>query len=337
MTTRYIKLHDRIDTARALSRKDHSDKEVLKRGVLRAGSSGIMDADGAIAGACHRVSLLRSKGIEIDPPTEDKHIMFELGYANEDEIVKQLKRTLQPGESLLVEEEIPVEWMTTNGTRVTGRPDIVMVENGKPVLGLELKSVHSVWVAREVLFGGKPKLNNLVQAAHYMWQLGEIPYKLFYKSYSQLGQGAMGSDFVAKLFPSEGAPGSEYVDYTEVSPAQAAKGKTPNVKHVKQFEVIYDIRFDKSGRLEFRNEKYQDGPWESTIVTRQDIHRYFEYVSQMEKKKDLGPVPSSVDAVGNKLNYQVCKYCKLKDVCSKPKPYDQWMQEVTALVDSNKK
>jgi hypothetical protein len=328
-----------VAAARAAGRQEHTDKEKNKRGVLRAGSTGIMSDESEIAGACHRVSLLRSKGIEVDPPTWDKYIMFELGYANEDVIVNQLKKALPADHTVLVEEEIPIEWNTSNGTKVTGRPDIVILDGtGKKVMGLELKSVHSVWVARDILFKKQPKLVNLAQAAHYMWKLDIPEYKLFYKSYSQLGQGMAGNDWIAKQFPRLGEPGSEFIDFTEVSEAQKEKGKGPTIKHIKQFEIVYDLKWDRNGRLQFRVEGNK-GVWTSTIITKKSIEDYFEFVSKMEADKNLGPLPASVDSSGDKLSYTQCKYCPLQATCKEyqSKGYDKWMEQVIKVTDENKK
>lgn len=348
-----VSLQKLIDKSRLIHREKHKSGESEKLGNLRAGTTGIMADEGDIAGACHRQAFLRSKGVEIDPPTWDKYIMFELGFANETVLLEQLKRVLDPGQIILVEEEIPIAWQTSNGTNVTGRPDLVIcntevsespapsglytkVTTPKPALGIELKSVHSLWVAREVLFNRHPKLANLVQAAHYMWKLGDVPYKLFYKSYSQLGQGMAGSDWIAKMFPRAGEPGSEYIEWTEVSEAQAAKGKGPTIKHIKQFEIVYDLRFDKSGRLQYRVEG-SEGVWTNTIISKQDISRYFEYVSKMEENKELGPRPTSVDAVGDKLSYSVCKYCAIKSVCDSTEKhgFEKWLSAAKAAALEN--
>lgn len=337
-----INIRDRFISARLKNREDYVQKEVDKRGNLRAGSTGIM-LEGDVAGACHRKSLLRSKGIEIDPPTADKLIMFDLGYANEDIIYKRLASTLGPDEILLREEEIPIEWFTGNGTKVSGRPDIVICErvvldaemtDTVPRLGLELKSVHSLWVAREVLFNRKPKLDNLVQAAHYMWKLG-VPYKLLYQNYSQLGQGMAGNEWIVKQFPRPGEPGSEYVEYS----LQKKDPSKYSIKHIRQFEVIYDIRFDSSGRLQFKLEHESDSKWTSTVITRDSIENYFEYVSQMEASKQLGPRPLTLAYNGDALSYSSCNYCPLQETCkSKEKSgYDNWMAEVIQITSKSDK
>lgn len=338
MTTNYS-ITERFKIARKKDREEYKAKEVAKLGNLRAGSTGMMAQTGDIAGSCHRKSHLRSLGLEIEEPTEDKLIMFELGYANEDRIVAILNSSLGPDEVLLREEEIPIEWTTTNGTKVSGRPDIVICksvhsvrEDGTseltqaPVLGLELKSVHSVWTAREVLFNRHPKTANLVQAAHYMWKLG-IPYKLHYRSYSQLGQG--GSDWLARMLPKPGQPLSEYVDFND-------KGK---MKHVKQFDCVYDLRFTESGRLQFKLEEEPESLYTNTIITRQDIERYFEYVSKMSANKDLGPRPMAIDPQGGKLNYTDCDYCPLQATCDtyEEMGYDRWLKEVNNVINLSQK
>ena len=336
-----MKLQDRIDKARQLERQGHIDKEQNKIGVLRAGSTGIMSSEGEFAGACPRVSLLRSKGFEVDPPKDEAFIMFELGYANEDVILKQLQTTLSPGEILRKEEEVPIKWVTENGTEVTGRPDLVIgveeLDADKEVIfvprvGIELKSVHSMWTARDVLFGRKPKLPNLAQAAHYMWKLGLQDYKLMYKSYSQLGQGMAGNEWITKMFPRPGEPDSQYVEYTE-----SEKTGKYTIKHIRQFEIVYDMSFDKNGRVRYKVEGEKS--WTVTILTQDSINNYFEFVSRMEHDKVLGSMPIAVDALGAKQNYTQCKYCPLYKTCkeNQAKGYDKWLQEVTNTIAVNKK
>lgn len=341
-----INLTERLKRARELKRTEHTSGESAKLGNLRAGSSGILTEQGDVAGSCLRKSHLRSLGIELEQPTEDKYIMFELGYANEDEMYRQLQTVLGQGEVILREEEIPIEWTTSNGTKVTGRPDIVICARGLkvvpaddhphtekvrdgfeivPILGLELKSVHSIWTVRDVLFNAKPKLSNLIQAAHYMWKLN-IPYKLVYKSYSQLGQGTAGADsWVSRQFPKQGERGSEYVEYNP-------KGQ---MKHIKQFEIVYDLKLDEYGRVHYKLEV--EDKWTPSIVTTADIERYFEKTSRMVETGELGPRPTAVDTLGNKANYKDCSYCPLNDVCDKADKeklkYPQWLKLV---VDNTK-
>lgn len=333
-----------LQQARLKDRANHQEKELSKIGNLRVGSSGIMSESGDIAAECARKSYIRSLGLELDPPTVPTQIMWDLGYANEDRVVESLKLVLPEGMTLLREEEIPVSWTTSNGTLVTGRPDIVIckpkafkltdVSGVKepfvlefpqaPVLGLELKSVHSMWTARDVLFGREPKLNNLAQAAHYMMLLN-IPYKLIYRSYSILGQAP--AQWADKLFPKEGEPGSEYIQWGDVD----KKSGKRTMRGISQFEIVYDLRFDSTGRLEYSVE--DEDKWVRTIITREDITRYFEHVSQIASTGNLGPRPTAVTATGEKASFNMCspKYCPLAETCDnydKTRDFSKWLKEV---------
>lgn len=307
----------KLTEARELARKEHSEADQKKLGTLRVGNSGIMSSDGSVAGSCVRKAHLRQLGVEIEEPSEDKLIMFELGIANEDVTAKLLSEVLEPGQILLREEEIPVSWTTESGVPVSGRPDLVVcsAEDKKPELGIELKSVHSMWTARTVLFEGQPKLPHLIQAAHYMWKL-DVPYKLVYKAYSQLGQSM--SDWAKKFFPKQGEKFSEYVDYNP-------KG---DIKGLKQFEVAYDLRFNPRGQVEYKRE--EDDRWITTIIQRDDIVRFYETAATLATASDLGPRPTTVDAHGDKLNYKDCNYCSLSTTCDafEKRGYAEWLAEV---------
>ncbi len=324
-----MKLSELLIEARKVDRQKHRDAEVNKLGNLRAGSTGVMSESGDVAGGCHRLGFLRSRGIEMDDITADKHIMFELGFANEDVVYNQLLSILKPGQVILREEEIPINWKTINGTQVSGRPDIVICDasetGNKAVLGLELKSVHSIWTAREVLFGSEPKMANLIQTAHYMWQVG-CPFKLMYKSYSQLGQGMVGTGtWMTKQFPSKGDPMSEFVEYNE-------KG---GIKHIKQFEVIYDVQFSDKDVLQYKLENATR--WTSTPFKKQDISKYYEYVSTMESEDKIGPIPLTVKPNGEKANFSNCSYCKLNDTCKSYKgtKLSEWLPIVKEVLKND--
>jgi hypothetical protein len=354
--------------ARKLSRDTHREGDVLKLGNLRAGNTGIMTTNGDVAGSCIRKAHLRSLGIELEDIEEDKLIMFDLGLANEEVITNKLKSVLPEGYMMLREEEIPIEWHTRNGNKVTGRPDIVICslsdgpsgtdkDEPRPVLGLELKSVHSLWTARDVLFNGKPKLSNLAQAAHYMWKL-DVPYKLIYTGYSQLGQGMAGTSegWVAKLFPRPGDKMSEFLDYTYYEKKEKtvwdAKKKSEvtkltnskvtkeqweslpynmrdyGIKHITQFEIVYDMQFSLDGTVQYKRE--EDIGWKDTIINRDDIPRFFEAASVLPESSSLGPRPAQVDTNGDKAGYSDCAYCPLSATCDahEQQGYSKWLQEV---------
>ncbi len=318
---------------------EHAVEEQKKLGTLRVGNSGIRSPDSDdVAGSCHRKTYLRTLGIEVERPDDSKLMMFELGYASEDIVVKTLQGSLEPGHVILREADIPINWTTRNGTAVSGRPDVVICKQyspdpadplvvqkviNQPVLGIELKSVHSVWSAKKYLFEQTPSLSNLCQAGHYMWKLG-IPYRLIYKGYSQLGQGMSWAPRMASMFPAKGEPMSEYLDYNE-------KGMPLQVK---QFEIGYQLELDQHGRLKYKSDL--SDKWVSSLITVADIEGYYNYVAEMGERKQLGPRPMTLDAVGNKESYQMCKYCPLQETCDKheTKGFDTWLAEVRKVAIS---
>jgi hypothetical protein len=345
-----INITERLRAARAKDRMDYVAAASKKLGQLRAGNSGIMSPEGDIAGGCHRVAHLRQLGIELDPPTPARLIMFEGGFANEDRIYSDLVKTQSgypPGflttgtsqqtevsgfanEVILREEEIPVTWRTKNGTEVTGRPDIVICEaptvlevtdmmdadkdptlitirNAVPKLGLELKSVNSVWVARDVLFSGKPKLDNICQAVHYGWKLN-IPYKLIYRQYNIQVAPAFGLNA-----PAPGAPGYEQCEFN-------AKGK---LKNIQPWELVYDLRINANGSVDYSVEGREQ--WTRTLVNTADIERYYEFVSEMAAKKTLGPKFLNIDCLGNELfrHEDYCRACAIAEETDQN--YDDWL------------
>jgi len=334
MTSPTIRLDigSRLRDGRQLHRQEYVEKDKQKLGILRAGNSGIMSDSGNVAGSCHRVAHLRQLGIELDPPSPSSLIMFQVGTANEDIVYKDLLHTAAEDEVVLREEEIPISWMTSNGTQVTGRPDMVICrkewtadekhgaqEKIVPVLGLELKSIASVWTTREVLVEGQPKLAHLCQAGHYMWKLG-VPFRLIYKQYSIQAM----PDFAKKMMPRQGKPGSEYLEYNP-------KGEP---KSVKPFEIIYELEY-QSGTLCYRIEGTTN--WTQTIVRHEDIERYYEFISQMEKTQNLGPTPVTVGSDGKEKAYSNCGYCVLNNLCNpgrgvKRLGYIEWLAQVRKFV-----
>jgi hypothetical protein len=318
----------RLQQGRKLDREQHKEKEVLKVGTLRAGNTGMMSSSGDSAGACPRTVHLRQLGIELEVPDDSKMIMFQMGIANESVVFKDLLHTSGPEEVILQEEEIPISWLTTNGTKVTGRPDMVLCNKKEgqtiPFLGIEIKSIASVWTSREVLFEGQPKLPHLLQSAHYSWKLG-VPFRLIYKQYSN--QAVPG--WAGKLFPKKGEPHSQHISYND-------KG---DIKYIEPFEIAYELEWDSSSRkyLRYRREVgdgEQELEWTRTLISQQDIERFYEFVSQMETTKKLGSRPMTIDAQGNEKNYSNCGYCPLKDTCDKHenKGYEKWLLEVRKLL-----
>jgi hypothetical protein len=256
-----------------------------------------------------------------------------MGTANEDVVYNDLKQTAAEGEVILREEEIPISWLTTNGTKVTGRPDMVICrkEDGQtvPVWGVEIKSIASVWTTREVLGNQQPKLEHMIQAGHYAWKLG-VPFRLLYKQYGiqeipfwkGSGKGADAKPgWGQSLFPRQGSPGSEYIDYE--------KGR------IQPFEISYELEWIK-GVMHYRRES--TSKWNRTLIQQNDIERYYEFVSTMGLEKKLGDRPMTVDAAGKEKSFSLCGYCPLNPVCksSEKKGYQTWLDEVKAFVNGTK-
>lgn len=338
MSTIRINIGQRLAEGRQLLRAEYKQQDAAKLGVLRAGNSGIMSVDGEVAGSCHRVAHLRQLGLELDPPDDKSLIMFQVGTSNEDIVYEDLRQTKSAGEIILREEEVPIEWVTSNGTKVTGRPDMVIcrqeLRDGSdgeipgtynvPLLCLELKSVASVWTTRTVLIEGEPKLAHLAQVAHYMWKLG-TPGRLVYKQYALQAM----PDFAHRFFPRKGQPGSEYLEY----------GRDNKPKAVRPFEIVYELEFDADFRLRFRREG-SEADWQTTIVSTADINRFYEYVSTMAGDSVLGQRPLTLGWDGEPKRYSNCGYCPLEATCDAVEKLDvgdqyvAWLSEARKLIAS---
>jgi hypothetical protein len=307
-----INLRQLIDNALLLRQKEHEDAEQGKLGGYRAGNTGIKLGNRWL-GKCPRTTLLRSKGISTKEEDRLKHIMFSGGVLNEDVWMRDLQSVYKDGK-ILREEEVPTSWVTKGGTRVTGRPDIVLCDGtGKPTLGLELKMASSVWTARDVLILGLPKFDHLCQAGHYMWQLG-VPFKLCYTSYVEYPVvGWMG-----KNFPKQGAPGSEYCDYNN-------KG---DIKKLRPFVQIYDLTFDETtGILLYKLEAATK--WTTSVISIEGIEEYFNGLDEIAAKRKLPARPETINVDGTKDGWSICDYCPVKSTCDKYEgDYQKWIEEV---------
>lgn len=319
-------LTERLRQGRQIHRESHKAGDAKKLGNLRAGNSGIMSAEGEQAGNCVRIAHLRAIGVELEVPEDPQLIMFQMGTVNEDVVFGDLQHTSLPGEIILRETEIPTSWRTTGGVLVTGRPDMVVcraatadeqgarklepdvalrygTEYVKPVWGIELKSVASVWTTREVLFGGNPKLPHLIQAGHYSMEL-DCTFKLTYKQYANQAVPA----WAGKMFPRPGQPLSEHISYNE----------SGEIKNVKPFEYVYELQFSEHGNLQYRPEAVDGwvaGPWVNTLISKEDIRRFYQFAGDIPESGHLGSKPLEIDATGKKKSTGPCSYCPLSKIC----------------------
>ena len=296
----------------SLSQK-HQDGEAEKLGTLRGGSSGCITESGKVIGKCHRISHLRKLGLQ-KGVTQKDHIMFAAGYANEDIWLERLKESWDG--PILCEEEIPVKWTTSNGTLVSGRPDIVLCElkddgvmiEPKPVLGLELKLISSPFTAYNVAAKDLPSLDHIIQASHYMWQLN-VPFKLVYTSRSSYGLGFAGMK-------------NRWIN------------EAPHCLNDEQFKTIPFIKtFDmwvEDGVVWYQG---SNAP-QKTAVTIDGIKEYYERVSQMEERQSVGIRPDSRNADGTERSWNSCdpKYCPFAEVCDTYETnYELWLDHAKAV------
>lgn len=317
-----MKTKDLLEQAFLEMQAERAAKEETKVGILRAGNAGLMD-DGQFAGACPRLAYLRMIGLEANGVDEDQNLMLESGLGNEELWVSALQRKW-PGQ-IKQEEEIPIAWETKNGTRVTGRPDIVLCDKeGKPVRGLELKLVCSVWTARTVLMG-HPKLTHLTQAAHYSWKIGEcyglegpLEFELWYTS--RVNWALVG--WMQRHFPNQGQQNSEFIDYQE-------ENGYLNPFRIQPFKIGFEISLGEKLTDVVKYRQIGTTDWKESIVSRARIADFYDFVSQMETNKELGPRPKALKVYGDKENYSPCKYCPaLKDICDSTKQFDEWKAAV---------
>lgn len=291
----------------AKHQSDHKKNEKKKLHTLRGGNSGVITSDGKLIGKCGRLSALRFNGISIEEHGLSKQLMFQGGFNNEDWWLKYLK-TQWPGD-ILCEEEIPIQWYTDNGVTVTGRPDIVLAQDGVLKLGIELKKASSLWTARDVAFQARPKMPHLVQAFHYMWQL-RVPFKLIYTWYDQYPT----PDWKNLNWPEPGSPGSELIEYNE-------KGRPKNMlPGIRSFDLRL-VNTELYYRVTGTNE------WTKTVLDIPGIQRYYEEVAVMSIEKDrLTPRPLNVRPDGTKESWNICKNCPMVEHCNKyeDNPTDWW-------------
>ena len=299
--------------------QEHAESETKKRGILRAGSTGLLFSDGAIAGKCARQTYLRLEGIEAGEDDASREFMFAAGRTNEDSWVDLFRRAGIPAENIKREEEIPISWQTRSGRTVSGRPDIVLGEPRQekwvPIKGIELKLVSSLWTARDVAIKQEPKAMHLMQAAHYSWKLGDLPFELWYTSRADFAI----NGWAQKNFPKQGQKGSQYCQYND-------KGE---VLKTVPFIVGYQLDWNK-GVLEYQSLTTPNSKWVPTIVTKRGIEDYFELVDSMVQSDSLPPRPLNVTATGEKGGYSICSYCPLQSVCDKTegKGKAAWVQGV---------
>jgi hypothetical protein len=329
-----ISISSLLKTAIATSVRNSAEEEATKVGILRAGNSGAMALGGKSLGKCPRQTFLRFKGVSVNEAEESRQHMFAAGHTNED-IWYDLLSLAYPKEQILREEEVPIQW-ELDGYKVTGRPDLVLTDaEKKPILGLELKLVSSLWTARDVMFSSHPKTDHLVQAAHYSWKLG-VPFELWYASRVDWAINAQNPkknskyDWIARMFPKPGEPNSEHLEYNYWRPdtnnqfgwsktdsSDTGSGVIGIPKKINPFLVGYRLEWNSAGQLTYQRISENGVEYEPvhTVITQKGIEDYYRTVIHAERTGVLPPRISQIDATGEAASYSLCNYCELKSVC----------------------
>jgi len=318
----------------------HDDKEAGKLGILRAGNTGIVIGS-KFAGQCARQTLLRLEGIKYEEIEDNKRLMFDAGLSNEDIWIQSLVSGLAAkglSDKLVIrrEEEVPISWTIPSGILVTGRPDIVLGTEGtegtfSPMLGLELKLVSSTWTARDVGVMLEPKLQHLMQAAHYSWQLN-VPFQLWYTNRAEF---SVGSGWEQSTFPKKKDLLTDVLEFGTRKDKRTGR-MLEYVKKIKQFRQGFQLEWTDKGQLKYKPLlSHTDLSWTLTPITQDGIIKYYEAVVAQKTKKKLAPRPSVLKADGSEGNFKACDYCPLKSICdSADNEYDKWMEMVSSMVNN---
>lgn len=293
----------------------HEDNEVRKSGTYRVGSGGAVLDSGHVIGTCPRKSYLRFHGINWEERDPRDYLMMENGVWNEDIWVDVLKRSWDG--TIKCEEECAIEFELSNGVKVTGRPDVMLCDkDGNYIKGLELKNASSVWTGRDVAAERSPKVEHLIQAGVYMWQTG-VPFDLCYAS--RVKYAVPTKNWIEKLFPKQGEPGSDLLEYND-------KGGT---KALLPFVAVYPLRLIK-GSVEY----FLDDQWWPTPVTMKSVLDFFEGLVKMEEGDEL-PIRPVVLKLSGAKGYDPCNpdYCQLAGICDKYERLgkEAWLDAVKLL------
>lgn len=317
-----MRMHQLYQLALKSRKTKREVEEGTKTGTWRAGGSGFMlPGSEKYIGACQRKSILRHDGIEAEEHDAQTQLMFEAGLSNEDIWYATLVESGIPPERIKREEEIATKWETSAGTSVTGRPDLVILdESGKPEHIYELKLISSLWTAKSTLLEMKPKDAHLAQAAHYFWQLDAKRASLLYTSRSNYAIGKTYHSMFSKSIV-EGV-NDQYFE----------NGSEGFLKNSRPFFVEYELDWHTDGHLLYKQVTMDgsEADWVRTELTREGIKRYYETLSSSVALNKLPARPSQLTATGMRASYRDCQYCPLAPVCDKAegKGLEVWKSEV---------
>ena len=303
-----ISVIDVFNEGRKKLNEKHREGDADKVGILRGGNSGCMVGD-IVIGKCHRKSLARLEGIQ-KPVDEESNNIFDAGYLNEEVWDRNL--TIGWDGPIKREEEIPGEWTTSNGVKVTFRPDAVLGkyegydEEGDeifvPKVGLEYKVIVSDSSATGKYYEDRPATENLIQAAHYSYKMG-IPFILVYAYHS-----------IAAV------------------PWWAKKrfAIPSHVRKIKPFKLEYKLGWDE-GKLFYLT---GDGTRVETNITTEGIDEYYALVADMKSDQDLYTLFKNKEYDGKDSPFSMCDYCEFQTACDSTNDYKTWLDKIRLIVEN---
>ena len=271
-----------------------AQEETLKVGTLRGGSVGALVGE-QVLGTCHRIALARYKGLQSPVSSETKSV-FEAGEVSE---INWMEKVSAAWEGKVTgDKDYPLKYQV-KGVDVTGRADLIFLDtNDKLVFGCELKNIESYKSAASMMFEGKPKVDNLIQAGHYSLKFG-VPWILAY-SFNGIVQ----------------------PPYWAVKQYSLPKGT-----EVKPFKKEFHL-FWEDGHLGYVKET---GERVITVVTAQSIDDFYTLILEMDEQKDLYLRHSSLGLQGEPQPWSQCDYCPAKQQClnyDSHGDYDLWLDEL---------
>ena len=178
---------------------------------------------------------------------------------------------------------------------------------GQPNVGLELKKVCSSYRATKVFLAVEPDTKHLVQAAHYSWQLGKLPWILSYTSDSSYD--------------------TPYWAFKKYNVDKSARKIAPGRQHFYCGWVDDTFVFIHP---ETRNVVPTD-------ITSEGIRRFYEMIPEMERLEDLGPRPSNKPAYEGDSPFKNCEYCAFADACDRyddTKDFAEWKDAITVVAQN---
>ncbi len=288
-------------------KKRHAEREEVKKGILRVGSSGCVINSNEVVGADPHETLARFLGYQL--PTTASQAYFDGGLDNESMWDVNIRAS---GADFLSEEEIPVKYQLEDGTLITGRPDLVVghFDDAKvftPKHIYELKSAQATKSAASKLLIGHADHKHVIQAATYAMFLN-CPASVVYtvNVSGVIGNGGRNDFF-----------------------AQRDAGR----KTVPFGKAEYPVSW-VDGTLFFK----EQGEDLETAVTQEGILDFYRGIVQMAKTKDLSLLRGSRrDIFGDMIKYyDPNDYKTFNLCCDNTLPFDEWLKIVKFVCSQDK-